>query len=280
MAKVKVITDSACDLPDELAASLGIEVVALSIRFGEEEFTDRRDLTPKEFWAKCKATKVLPETAAPSPGAYQQAYQRAQSEGCDGIIVITLSAALSATHQAATLGAEAFENAIPVSIVDSRAVSMAQGLITLEVAEAARTGMGLDELTALAHNLVGRTGVVGTLDTLEHLIKGGRVGGAKALLGSMLSIKPLLELKDGIVSEAGRQRTRSKAIATCAASCASEAPLRRLAIVHGDAIDVRLAEAAVKDVKTEFPIIVADMGSVVGTHGGPGIIAICWIRAE
>lgn len=280
MAKIKVVTDSACDLPDELTRSLGIEVVPLSIRFGDEEFTDRKDLTPKEFWAKCKATKVLPETAAPSPGAYQQAYERARADGFDGIIVITLSAALSATNQAATLGAEAFANAVPVSIVDSRAVSMAQGLIALDLAEEAAKGTGLEELTALAHNLVTRTGVVGTLDTLEHLIKGGRVGGAKALLGSMLSIKPLLELKDGIVSEAGRQRTRSKAIATCAATCAAAAPLRRLAIVHGDAIDVRLAEAALKDVKSEYPLIVADMGSVVGTHGGPGIIAICWIRAE
>ncbi len=279
MAKIKVITDSACDLPDELVHPLDIGVVSLSIRFGEEEFTDH-DLTAKEFWAKCKASKVLPETAAPSPGAYQQAFQSAKDDGYDGIIVITLSAALSATHQAATLGADAFANAIPVSIVDSRAVSMAQGLITLEVAEAARSGKSLDELTALANNLVSRTGVVGTIDTLEHLIKGGRVSGAKALLGSMLSIKPLLELKDGLVTEAGRQRTRSKAIATCAATCAAEGPLRRLAIVHGDAIDVRLAEAALKDVTTEIPIIVADMGSVVGTHGGPGIIAICWIRAE
>jgi DegV family protein with EDD domain len=279
VAKIKVITDSACDLPDELAASAGIEVVPLSIRFGDEEFTDRKDLTPKEFWAKCKASKVLPETAAPSPGAFQQAYERAKGDGYDGIIVITLSAALSATHQAATLGAEAFANAIPVVIVDSRAVTMAQGLIALDLAETAKSGASLEELTTLANDLVTRAGVVGTLDTLEHLIKGGRVGGAKALLGSVLSIKPLLELKDGAVIEAGRQRTRSKAIATCASVAAAAGPLRRLAVVHGDAHDVALAEAALKDVHTEFPIIVADMGSVVGTHGGPGIIGVCWIRA-
>ena len=279
MAKIKIITDSACDLPDDVAAKAGIEVVPLSIRFGDEEFTDRRDLSPKEFWAKCKASKVLPETAAPSPGAFQQAYQRAQGDGYDGILVITLSAALSATHQAATLGAEAFANAIPVVIVDSRAVTMAQGLIALDLAESALTGATLEELTASANDLVTRAGVMGTLDTLEHLIKGGRVGGAKALLGSVLSIKPLLELSGGIVAEAGRQRTRSKAIAVCAAAAAAAAPLRRVAIVHGDAHDVALAEAALKDVKSEYPPIVADMGSVVGTHGGPGIIGVCWIRA-
>jgi DegV family protein with EDD domain len=117
------------------------------------------------------------------------------------------------------------------------------------------------------------------LDTLEHLIKGGRVGGARALLGQVLSIKPLLELKDGVVAEAGRQRTRAKALVAIAAVTKGHAPLRRLALVHGASSEVPALEALVADIATDNPIIVTDMGPVVGAHGGPGIIGLCWIEA-
>ncbi|HXC18861.1 MAG TPA: DegV family protein, partial [Acidimicrobiales bacterium] len=210
MARIRVVTDSACDIPEEIARRLSIDIVSLTIRFGDEEFIDRVDLSPEAFWAKCKASKTLPETAAPSPGAFHDAYGRAQADGCDGVIVLTLSALLSATNQSAVLGAEGLSG-LPVRVVDTKAVSMAQGLLVIDVAELAAGGSGLDALVAHAESLVARVGVVAMLDTLEHLIKGGRVGGARALLGQVLSIKPLLELKDGVVAEAGRQRTRSKA---------------------------------------------------------------------
>ena len=116
------------------------------------------------------------------------------------------------------------------------------------------------------------------LDTLEHLVKGGRIGGARALLGQVLSIKPLLELKDGLVAEAGRQRTKAKALAAIAEVAKSRAPLRRFALVHGDSPEVKHLEALVADIPTEFELVVTDMGPVVGTHGGPGIIALCWIE--
>jgi DegV family protein with EDD domain len=279
MARIRVVADSACDIPEEIAQRLEIDVVSLSIRFGDEEFTDRVDLTPAAFWAKCKASKVLPETAAPSPGAFQAAYERARDAGCDGVIVLTLSAALSATYQAATLAAEAVRGSIDVRVVDTQAVSMAQGLLAIDVAERARNGAVLDDLVNYAESLKYRVGVCAMLDTLEHLVKGGRVGGARALLGQVLSIKPLLELKDGVVAEAGRQRTRAKALAAIAAVARSHQPLRRLAVVHGDAADVATFAAMVADIPTEFPVVVADIGPVVGTHGGPGIIGLCWVGA-
>jgi DegV family protein with EDD domain len=279
VAKVRVVTDSACDLPDAVAADLHITVVPLSIRFGDEEFTDRKDLSPAEFWAKCKSSSVLPETAAPSPGAFQAAYEQAARDGYDGVIVISLSAKLSATNQSATLGAEAVAGTIPVRVVDSCAVTMAQGLIAMELATTAAAGATIDELVTLATDLIGRVGVIGTIDTLEHLIKGGRLTGAKALLGSMLSVKPLLELRDGEVVDAGRQRTRAKALASVIATTKAAAPLRRVAVVHGSAADVDVVTTALADVATEFPLLVAEMGSVVGTHGGPGIVGVCWIRA-
>jgi DegV family protein with EDD domain len=278
MARIRVVTDSACDIPEEIARRLNIDIVSLTIRFGDEEFTDRVDLSPEAFWAKCKASKTLPETAAPSPGAFQAAYERAQADSCDGVIALTLSALLSATNQSAVLGAEGLTGALPVRVVDTKAVSMAQGLLVIDVAELAATGADLDQLVTHAESLVAKVGVVAMLDTLEHFIKGGRVGSARALLGQVLSIKPLLELKDGVVVEAGRQRTRSKALVAIVEVVKSHAPLKRLALVHGASSEVANLEGLVVDVATENAIIVTDMGPVVGTHGGPGIIGLCWIE--
>jgi DegV family protein with EDD domain len=279
MARIRVVTDSASDLPESFATSLDIDIVSLTIRFGDEEFVDRVDLTPDAFWAKCKVSKTLPETAAPSPGAFQAAYERAKGDGFEGVVVLTLSSLLSATYQSASLAAEAVEGAIDVKVVDTLNVSMGEGLLVIEAAELAKTGASIDEIVARIDQLIKRSGVVATLDTLDHIIKGGRIGGAKALLGQVLSIKPLIELKDGVVGEAGRQRTRAKALATVANVAASHAPLRRLALINGGASDVATLEALVRDIKTEYPIIVTDIGPVVGTHGGPGIIGLTWIEA-
>jgi len=278
MSRIRIITDSASDLPVADEQRLAITVVPLSIRFGDEEFTDRKDLTPEEFWAKCKSSATLPETAAPSPGAFQAAYEQAKADGYDGAVVLCLSALLSATHQSAVLAAQAVSD-FDVRVIDTKAVSMAQGLLVIDTAEFAATGASLDEVAAHAEALVERVGVVAMLDTLEHLIKGGRVGGAKALLGQVLSIKPLLELKDGVVSEAGRARTKNKALVALADEARKHAPLRRLALVHGASPDIDALSELAASLSTEFPLVVTDIGPVVGTHGGPGIIGLCWVRA-
>jgi DegV family protein with EDD domain len=279
MARIRVVTDSACDIPEEIARRLDIDIVSLSIRFGDEEFTDRVDLSPEEFWAKCKASKTLPETSAPSPGAFRAAYERARADGCDGVIVLTLSALLSGTNQSAVTGIGELTDPFPVRVIDTKAVSMAEGLLVIDVAELAATGADLDQLVAHAESMVDKVGVVAMLDTLEHLIKGGRVGGARALLGQVLSIKPLLELKDGVVAEAGRSRTRSKALVAIVEVTKTHAPLKRLALVHGASTEVANLQALAAGIATENPIIVTDMGPVVGTHGGPGIIGLCWMEA-
>jgi len=277
MARIRVVTDSASDLPEEFARRLDIDVVSLTIRFGDEEFTDRVDLTPELFWAKCKSGKSLPETSAPSAGAFQAAYERARDDGCDGVVVLTLSSLLSATYQSATLGAESVPE-IDVRVIDTLNVSMGQGLIAIDVAEAAASGADLDELVRRSHDLMARAGVVAALDTLEHLIKGGRIGGARALLGQVLSIKPLVELRDGVVAEAGRQRTRARALQAVARAVEARAPLRRLALIHGACQDVDVLEALVAGIECQFPMVVTDIGPVVGTHGGPGIIGFTWIQ--
>jgi len=170
---------------------------------------------------------------------------------------------------------------IEVRVIDTLNVSMGQGLVAIDCAELAATGATLADVAERANALLPKSGVVGTIDTLEHLIKGGRIGGAKALIGQVLSIKPLVELKGGVVAEAGRQRTRAKALAAVAAATATHAPLRRLALVHGacSEADVVALLALATEIKSEFPIIVGDIGPVVGTHAGPGIIALTFVES-
>ena len=277
MSHVTIVTDSAGDIPVDIAAELDIVVVPLSIRFGEEEFTDCVDLTPAEFWAKCASSDKLPETAAPSPGAFAEAFEAARAAGAPGVVCLTISGELSGTYQSALTAAESIED-FDVVVIDTRAVTMAEGFLTIVAAEAAASGASVAEIVAIVNENLDRVGVVGSLDTLEHLKTGGRVGGAQALLGSMLSIKPLLELKDGKVAEAGRQRTRAKAISHLAKVVTEAGPYARLAVAHGSAPDVDTLVAKLADVECDTPMVVTEIGSVVGTHGGPGIIGICWLR--
>ncbi len=280
MAKIRVVCDSASDLPQSELGRLEIDMVSLSIRFGEEEFIDRVTLSIEEFWRRCAQSRTLPETSAPAPGAFRDVYEKAANDGCDGVIVVTLSAALSGTFQAAMVARDAVAGLIDVRVIDSEAVSMAQGLLAIEIAELALTGASLDDLERIAQTLVTRVGIVGMLDTLDHLIKGGRVGGAKALIGQVLSIKPLLELRDGVVAEAGRQRTAARAMASLASTARSHAPLRRFSLIHAQSTQVANLTAMVSDIATDFPMLVADMGPTVGTHGGPGLIALAWLEAS
>ena len=277
MANVRIITDSASDIPVGIATDLAIQIVPLSIRFGAEEFTDREDLSAAEFWAKCKASSTLPETAAPSPGAFQVAFEAAKNEGCEGVVCITLSSELSATYQSAKAAAESMAP-YPVTVIDSRAVTMAQGLLVMEAAEAAQAGTGYAEIVALIRDLVPRAGLVGVLDTLEHLKKGGRIGSAQALLGSMLAIKPIITLRDGKVAEEGRQRTRAKALDATAKIVLDAAPFSRLAVASGAAEDLAVLLSKIEGVTSDAELVTAEIGPVVGTHGGPGVIGVCWIR--
>ncbi len=277
MAPVRIITDSASDLPRSKAERLGIDVVSLTIRFGSEEFLDR-NLTPEEFWSKCAQSPTLPETSAPSPGAFQEAFERAIADGCDGVVVVCLTSLLSATFSSATLAAEAVRDRIAISIIDTRAVTMSEGLLCIELAEMAQAGKSMDEIVARGNELVPELGVIATIDTLEHLIKGGRLGGAKAFLGQILSIKPIVALREGVVAEAGKARTRSKALATLAQVARDAGPLRRISVIHSQCADTQTLIDLVSDIPTKFPLVVADMGSTVGTHGGPGIIGVAWIR--
>lgn len=273
---VRIVTDSSCDLPQELADSLGVTIVPLSVRFGDTEYIDRTTITTDEFWAKCAQSPVLPETAAPAPGQFKKVYEDLVADGATAVVVIALSSSLSATMQSAELAAKDVAGAIDVRIVDSRNASMGLGLTVLDCAEAARKGATADEIVALAESLIPRTHVFGALDTLENLKKGGRIGGAKAMLASALSIKPLIEVRNGLVEEAGKQRTRSKALAFLVDVLKQhDGKLERVGILHAQCADI---DAFVQSVKSVYSgeVIVGDIGAVIGTHAGVGTIGIAF----
>ena len=277
MAGIRVVTDSACDLPPDLVTELGIEIVPLTIRFGNEELVDRRDLSPKEFWSRMATSPVLPETAAPSPGAFEEAYRNAKADGADGIVCVTLSGALSATYQAAELAAKSVADDIAVRVVDSRTVTLGEGLMAVAAARAAKQGKGLEDCVGVAEDLVGRTKVYGALDTMESLKKGGRVGSAQALIGSMLSIKPIIQITadtNGLVEAESKQRTRSKSLRYLVEKVREHGQVEDLAVMHGDAKDVEELLDLLGAVYPRDEILVGDIGPVIGTHGGPGVIGV------
>ena len=274
MAAVRVVTDSASDLPADLASEHDVEIVPLTIRFGNEELVDRRDLTPREFWERMAASPVLPETSAPSPGAFEEAYRKAAAAGADGIVCITISSGLSATYQAAQVAAQAVDGLVPVRVVDSRVLTMAQGMMAVAAARAAATGKNVDDVAGVALDLVARSHVFAALDTLENLRKGGRIGGARAFLGSVLSVKPVIQVTGGKVEPESRQRTRAKSLRYLAEKVRQLAPVENLAVMHGDAPDVEQLLDLLAGVYPRQDILVGDVGAVIGTHAGPRVIGV------
>jgi len=275
MTTVRVVTDSACDIPPALADQHGIIVVPLTVRFGDEEFVDRRDLSPEEFWSRVASSPVLPETAAPSPGAFEAAYREAAAAGAPGVVAVLLSADLSATYQAAELAARAVADVVPVRVIDSRSLTSGEGSIALAAARAAAEGKSLDEVVEVAAEMVGRTRVYAALDTLENLKKGGRIGGAQAMIGSMLSIKPIIELSTGKVEQESKQRTRTKSLRYLADKVKAYDRVENLSVMHGDAPDIEafldMLGAAGYD---RDAILVGDMGAVIGAHAGPRVVGV------
>jgi DegV family protein with EDD domain len=272
---VGIVTDSSCDLPAELVAQRGLEIVPLTIRFGDEELVDREELSTEEFWARCARSPVLPSTAAPAPGRFEQAYRALAERGATSIVAVTISGALSATMQSAELGARAVEG-LDVRVVDSRTVTLGLGTIALAAAELAADGADADAVERLARELVERTRVFGALDTLENLKKGGRIGNAKALLATALSIKPIIEVADGVVEQHGKQRTRTKALGFLVDKVASfEGRVEHLAVMHAAADDV---EEFVAQLRPHAPagIVVGQIGPVIGAHAGPRTIGVAF----
>ncbi|HEY5685493.1 MAG TPA: DegV family protein [Acidimicrobiia bacterium] len=272
---IRIVTDSSCDLPPALVDQYGLEVVPLTIRFGSDEYVDGRDLGPGDFWRKLRSSDQLPETAAPSAGSFLQAFQNLFEGGATGVVALTLSGQLSGTYQSAVIAAE--QLGYPIKVLDSRTVSMGLGLPVLAAARAASAGGDLAAVVAAAVDAADGTHVLAALQTLEFLKRGGRIGGAQALVGSLLDIKPLIAVEDGVVNAAGRVRTRSKAKHALNAHVRDRADrIVEVAVLHGDAADVEPFVESIAGVLPGRTPIVSQLGPVVGTHSGPGTLGVAY----
>jgi len=276
MATIRVVTDSAADLDPSVAAEQGIAIVDLDVRLGDIGPDITRTWSPEQFWQECAKSDELPETSAPSPGAFVRAYLTALADGCDGVVCITISSKLSATYQAATAGAVEVADRIPVRVVDSLSVTMGEGLLALAAAASAREGADLDEIAEATKHDLESIRVYGALDTLDNLRKGGRIGSAQAIFGSLLAIKPVIQVRDGVVEAESRQRTRTRSLEYLAEKVKSAGDIEQLAVVHAAADDV---DSFVGMLAERFPrdqIWVSYIGPVIGTHSGAGGIGVCF----
>jgi len=274
---VGIVCDTASDLPAGLARDLGIIMVPLEVRFGAAEPAGAEQLSAREFWEQCATSEVLPQTAAPSPGAFTTAFEAAAAGGADAVVCITLSSKLSATNEAASQAARSCGAELPVRVVDSSSVTLGEGLVALAAAQAAGGGAGLAEVVAVCQSTRDRLSVFGAIDTLENLRKGGRIGGAAAALGSLLSIKPVIEVRGGVVVQESKQRTRARSLRYLADKVRSAGPLERLAVMNAAAPDFDDFVVSLREVRSLHGLLVGDIGPVIGAHAGPGAIGVAWV---
>jgi len=271
---VKIVTDSSCDLPAELVQELGITVVPLYVRFGEEVYREQVDISLDDFYQKLEHGPIHPVTIQPSPQDFINVYQKLSQEA-DGIVSIHISNKLSGTCNSALQGKEMVEEGCPIEVVDSQIITVGLGLICMAAAKMAGAGQGLQEVVGEVKQMVPNIHLLGLLDTLKYLQKGGRIGKAKALLGSVLNVKPLITLKEGEVVPAGQVRSRSKGIERLFSFVESTSNIDDLAIAYNTTPDEAQALAErLGSIFTKEAVKVVRLGTTLGVHMGPGGLAV------
>lgn len=274
MPNVALVTDSVADLPPQVAEEFGITVVPLVVRFGTDLYRDGIDLSPDQFYEKLKASKVLPATSVPPPGAFADAYDKL-AEKTNNIAVITLTSKLSATYQVAVQAVGLMKKRCHVEVLDSQWAVMAQGFITIAAAKAAQTGASLDEVLDVARHTMRRVDICAAFDTLEYLERGGRIGKAQAFLGSLLKVNPIIGMRDGEVHPLARERSRAKAIDYLYNFVTNFGNIEGLAVEY--ATDLAEANRLVQRLRSKYsqvPIYLTRTSPVIGTHTGPGLIIV------
>jgi len=277
---VKIVTDSLSDITDDLAQELGITVVPLTVFFGHESFLDRVTITADEFYHRLAHGTVWPTTTQPPPGDFVNVYNKLAKE-TDEILVVTLSSKLSGTYQSALQAKDMIEGKCRIEVIDSLKVAMSLGLIVISAAKAAQTGANLDEVANLVRKAMPRSHLMAYFDTLKYLAKGGRIGKAQGLLGAMLSIKPILTVKDGEMSPVTKLRSRAAGMDYLYNSVAGFPKIEELAVEHATTPDD--ADKLVERLSSVFPkerIYRSTISPVVGTHAGPDALAVSVLEAE
>ncbi|MBM4466625.1 MAG: DegV family protein [Chloroflexi bacterium] len=274
--RVKIVTDSASDIPLAIARDLGITVVPCNVHFGERTYRDGVDLTSEEFFTKMASSPTLPTTSQPAVGVFEEAYRRLARE-TDQIISINLPAKLSATLNSARLAAQSLPE-LEIVIVDSTQVCMAQGWLAIIAAQAARQGRGLAEIVALIEDTIPRLRLIALLDTLEYLQKGGRIGKVTALMGTLLNVKPLLQVLDGEALPLENVRTRQKALRRLVEIVGDLGPLEEVAVMHANApVTAQQLVEMLAPIHPPERILVGQVGAILGTHAGPGAVGVACV---
>jgi DegV family protein with EDD domain len=277
---VKIVTDSLSDITDDIIGDLDITIVPLTVLFGREAYIDRVTITTDEFYRRLITQNVLPTTTQPTPQAFADVYNRLAEE-TDEILVITLSSKLSGTYQSAMGAIEMMEKKCRVEVIDSETVAMGLGLVVLAAAREARDGMKIDELTNFVHQALLRSHFIVYFDTLKYLAKGGRIGKAQVMLGSMLSFKPILTVKDGEISPITRLRSQAAGVEYLANFVTSFHQIDSLAVEHSTQPEA--ADRLVDRLSVSLPgkpIIRSVVSPVLGTYAGPNAIAVTVLESN
>jgi len=280
MPRVGIVTDSTCDLGLEEIAALGVRMVPLKVLIGDETFLDWVEMVPAEFYSRLANSPTLPKTSQPTPAEFSAAYSELAEQGCEAIVSIHVTSALSGTVSSATVAAKT--SPVPVHVIDTRKVTQALALVVKDAVEARAAGLDANAIAARATAVAESTRLFFMLDTLDYLVKGGRAGKAQGLAASLLNIKPVLTMNsEGVIEPFKKVKGRKRAIAELAAHVAEDARQRgrmRLSLLHACtedcASDLRAEiEAAGADVEI---VSTGQVGAVVGTYAGPGAVGCAY----
>lgn len=282
MAKIAIVTDSTAYIPKELESEYKLQIAPLQLIWGEEQFRDGVDIQPTQFYEKLQNAKIMPSTSQATPGAFKEIYKELLSQGYD-IFSIHISSKLSGTIDSAQQ-AKAMLEVENIEIFDSKNAGMALGFQVLAVARAAAKGASIKDCIKIAQKARKNTGVLFAVSTLEFLHRGGRIGGGQAFLGTILDLKPILEIRDGKIEAAGKVRTMNKAVDKVIDIMKSQVENKtpvRIAIQHANALQE--ARNLLDKVLLSFPegdvveAFIADVSPVIGTHTGPGVVGIAYM---
>ncbi len=279
MSKIALVIDSTTAMPPEMTKDLKYDVAPIVIMFGEEELKDGVDITPDDFYKRLAISKVHPTTSQPSPMAFKEIYDKLLAEGKE-ILTLTISSKLSGTYQSAIQAKQMLPDA-PIEVVDSLTGAATVGMMLQRVQKAVKAGKSLQECKALAENMVNNVGIILTVDTLDYLHKGGRLGAASKILGTALKFRPILEVRNGAFEALGRVRTTKKAVAQMIEHTLERIDGRtplHVTVLHADASE--RAEELLKVLKERVDMNSSYVSSVspgIGVHLGPGTVGICFL---
>ena len=273
--KVAIVTDGACSLSPAQGEQLGVHVAPVYVNFENKTYQAGVDLEASEFYRLMHASKKLPTTAQPTAADFINLYTRLADEA-DEIVTVVISHHMSATLQSAEMAKEQFTK-VPVHIIDSESVSLGFGMMAIAAARVAAQGQDAKAVIQLVEEIKRRINVIFTVDTLEYLHKGGRIGGATAFLGSALSIKPILYIKDGRIEPLEKQRTRKRSVARLLKIMEEKVGSDEVhvAILHGNIPDE--AHELEQQIRGRFncvELVTSEMGPVIGVHAGPGTLGL------